>query len=140
MPFRKLTPVGSLPPSWRYLWTASRPVNNVPDISTGSPTFSERMSASSQGVLSFIMPNSVKPAVDLTIAVKLHALTSIRPAHVADAHKKRGRKAIGGANLHAEQGRFAAESHRADAKFVRRVQDVLLEFVQFGNRVAVFEA
>src|SRR6187401_2859881 len=115
MPFRKLTPAGSLPPSCRYLCTASRPVNKVPEISTASPTFSERTSTSSQGVLSFTIRNSVKPAVDFTIAVKLHALPAIRPTHVADAHEERSGQAIGGANLHPEQRRFASKPHRPNA-------------------------
>ena len=79
----------------------------------------------------------IKPFLNFTIRIQRHALTPIRPAHVADAHEKGRGQAVRRANLHAQQRRLAAESHRADAEFVRRLQDVLLERVEFGDRIAV---
>src|SRR3989442_15751237 len=49
MPSRRLTPGGNRPPSCRYLWTASRPVNTTPDIRTSSRTFSARIFSSVKG-------------------------------------------------------------------------------------------
>src|SRR6185369_18081948 len=118
MPLRRFTPGGSFPPSCRYLCTASRPVNNVPEISTASPTFSERISPSSHGVVSFAI--SIEPSLNLTGA-QLHALAPIRPAHVTDADKVGHQQPIRSADFHAEQNRLAAETHRPDAEFVRRV-------------------
>src|SRR6516162_4627625 len=58
MPSFNVTPGGSLPPSCRYLWTASRPVYTTPEISTSSPTFSARILSSVKGKVSLII---IKP-------------------------------------------------------------------------------
>src|SRR6266567_2146460 len=55
MPSRKLTPGGSLPPSCKYLCTASRPVKSTPEINTSSPTFSARIFSSVEGLVSWII-------------------------------------------------------------------------------------
>src|SRR5208283_621668 len=55
MPSRKFTPGGSWPPSCKYLWTASRPVNTTPVISTSSPTFNARIFSSVKGKESLII-------------------------------------------------------------------------------------
>src|SRR5438552_3778609 len=55
MPSRKLTLGGNVPPSCRYLWTASRPVNTIPDINTSSPTFSARIFSSENGKVSLFI-------------------------------------------------------------------------------------
>src|SRR5512139_3176443 len=90
----RLTPGGSRPPSCRYLWTASRPVNKVPVMVTSSPTFSARTAASVTGVESWIIVVSVKPFLDLAGRIECHALAAIGPAHVADADEIRGRQPI----------------------------------------------
>ena len=61
------------------------------------------------------------------------------PAHVADTHEIRRRHAVGRADLHAEQCRFAAEPHRADAQLIGSLEDVLLKFVQFRVGIAIVE-
>src|SRR5215204_5551601 len=113
MPFCRSTPAGSLPPSCKYLWTASRPVKRVPEISTASRTLSERMSASWHGVFSSVI--SVEPTFDIVGGIELHALAPISPAHITYAHKERGGEAIRGANFCTQQRRLAAKTHRADA-------------------------
>src|SRR6266478_3092708 len=55
IPSFNLTPGGSRPPSCKYLWTASRPVNNVPVMPTSSPTLSARMADSETGVARLII-------------------------------------------------------------------------------------
>src|SRR6266487_5588616 len=55
MPSLKLTPSGNVPPSCKYLCTASRPVNTVPEINTSSPTFSARIFSSVKGKDNLIM-------------------------------------------------------------------------------------
>src|SRR5258708_14620947 len=55
IPSVNLTPAGSFPPSCRYLWTASRPVNKVPLMPTSSPTLRARMTDSDTGVVRLIM-------------------------------------------------------------------------------------
>ena len=61
------------------------------------------------------------------------------PAHVADAHKIRRRHTVGRADFHTQQRRVAAKPHRADAEFVGRGKNVLLERIQFGVVIAVIE-
>src|SRR6185369_3126209 len=56
MPSRNFTSGGGVPPSCRYLWTASRPVNTTPEINTSSPTLSARIFSSVKGKLNFVMP------------------------------------------------------------------------------------
>ena len=67
------------------------------------------------------------------------ALAAIGPAHVADADEEGGGKAIGGADLYAEQGGLSAEAHRPDAEFVGSVEDVALEFGEFLGGVGIVE-
>ena len=66
-------------------------------------------------------------------------MTPERPAHVAHAHEIRRRHAIGRADFHAKQRGLAAETHRADAEFVRRFQNVLLQRVELWLRITVVE-
>src|SRR5208337_2969031 len=64
MPSRRFTPGGSLPPSCRYLWTASRPVNTTPEINTSSPTFSARIFSSVKGKVNCVIGHPFpKPCV-----------------------------------------------------------------------------
>src|ERR1041385_5570851 len=63
----------------------------------------------------------------------------IRPAHVAHADEIRRRQTIQHADFCAEQRRLAAETHWADAEFVRGLDDILFELVEFGIRIAVIE-
>src|SRR5690348_1792946 len=137
MPSRRLTPAGSLPPSCRYLWTASRPVKTIPLISTGSPTLRERIFSSVKGRLREII--SIQPFLDCAGAVEGGALAAVSPTHVADADKEGGGQSIGRADLHAEQSGFAAKTHRSDSEFIRGVQHVLLELIEFGNGIAICE-
>src|SRR5438067_1336948 len=121
IPSLKLTLAGSLPPSCKYLCTASRPVNNTPLISTASPTLSERIFSSVNGIVSFVMgTKSVEPFLNFSAGLQYHPLPPVGPAHVTDAHKKRGGHSVDGADLHAEQGRFATETHRPDPEIVGR--------------------
>ena len=69
--------------------------------------------------------------------IQRHALTPERPAHVADAHEKGRGQPVCRANFHAQQGRLAAKTHRADAEFVRGFQNVLLQRVKLRHRIAV---
>src|SRR5687768_6164587 len=104
---------------------------------TSSPTLSERIVCSEIGTFSSII--LIEPGLDFAGVVEDSALAAIRPAHVADAHEERRGQAIGRANFHAEQSRFAAETHRANAEFIRGVQNVLLKLVEFGIRIPIIE-
>src|SRR5687767_5653534 len=73
------------------------------------------------------------------VAVQRDTLPAISPAHVTDTHEERCRKAIGRADFYAEQGGLATKTHRPYAEFIGSVEDVLLEFIEFGNRIAVLE-
>ena len=68
------------------------------------------------------------------IRTQRHALAAIGPAHVADADEIGRRQAVRHTNFHAQQRRLAAKTHRADAEFVGRLQNVLLQLVQFRIR------
>src|ERR1043165_2376578 len=68
MPSRRLTPGGNAPPSCKYLWTASRPVNTTPEINTSSPTLSARILSSVKGKLSFVMAD-----ISLQTGLEVHA-------------------------------------------------------------------
>src|ERR1039457_4373895 len=82
---------------------------------------------------------SIQPLPNFPLRIQRHALTTERPAHVADAHEIRRRHAVRRADLHAQQRRLAAKTHRADAEFVRRLQNVLLQRVPLRLGVAVVE-
>jgi hypothetical protein len=82
---------------------------------------------------------SIQPLPNFPICIQRHALTPIHPAHVADAHEIGRGQAVRRANLHAQQRRLAAETHRADAEFICCLQNVLLQPVEFGIRIAVVE-
>src|SRR6516162_10031124 len=142
MPSCKLTPSGSCPPSCKYLCTASRPVKRRPLIATSSPTFKARLADSEMGVVSWIIsPASllIEPVLDTALRRESDALPPIRPAHVAYAYKIRGRQAIEHADFRAQQRRFATEAHRADAKLVRGLNNVLLKAVELRLRIMVTE-
>src|SRR6266446_1356235 len=128
IPSFNLTPGGSRPPSCKYLWTASRPVNSVPVMPTSSPTLSARMADSETGVPRLIISKwsddhsshsshqshengvSVEPFLDIPVCIEAHALPSVSPAHVTDAHKKGGWKPVCGADLCAQQCRFSPKT------------------------------
>src|SRR6266404_7789801 len=153
IPSFNLTSGGSRPPSCKYLWTASRPVNSVPLIPTSSPTLSARMADSETGVARLIISKwsddhsshtshsshqshedgvSVEPFLDIPVCIEAHALPSVSPAHVTDAHKKRCRKPVRCADFRSQQRRFSSKTHRADSKLVGRLNNVLLQALQFG--------
>src|SRR6516164_5895472 len=113
MPSRRLTPSGSWPPSCRYLWTASRPVNKVPEMETASPTLRPRMALSETGVVREIIA-SIQPTKDFAVRSQGHSLAAIGPAHVTDADEKRGGQPVQNADLGPEQSGLAAETHRAN--------------------------
>src|SRR6185369_9878847 len=137
MPSRRFTSGGSLPPSCRYLWTASRPVKRVPLMRTSSPTLSERTLASEMGVVREII--LIKPFFNFSLGAQRDALAAISPTHIADAHEEGGGQTVQDADLGAEQGGLAAETHRADAQFVCGIDDVFFEFIEFGVGIAVVE-
>ena len=83
--------------------------------------------------------SSVKPLSNLPIRIQSHALTPERPAHIAHAHEIRRRHAVRHADFHAQQRRLAAKTHRADAEFVRRFQNVLLQRIQLRLGIAVVQ-
>src|SRR5208283_5160207 len=138
MPPWNFTAAGNWPPSCRNLWTASRPVNNVPVIATASPTFSARTAASETGVVSVIM--SIQPFPDAALLVQRHALAPVGPAHVADADEVGGGQAVEHADFGAQQGGLAAKAHRADTEFVGGLHNILLQLVQFRIWVVVVQS
>src|ERR1700744_903475 len=145
MPSRRFTPEGSLPPSCKYLWTASRPVNTTPDISTSSPTFRVRTFSSVKGKVSLIMiasinqvdrlvnSRSIEPFLNICLRVQNHPLAAIGPAHVTDADKERCGHAIGRAYFHAQQCGLAAKPHGTDAEVIGGFQNILFQRVQLRN-------
>src|SRR5436190_24331952 len=135
MPLRRLSSGGNSPPSCRYLCTASRPVKNIPLIATSSPFLSARIFSSVNGAEREIM--LVKPLGDFALSVEFDALPTVRPAHVTDADEERRRQAIRRAHFHPEQRCFAAKTHRADAQFIRRLQHILFERVEFRHGIAI---
>src|SRR5688572_8716878 len=145
MPSRRLTPGGSSPPSCRYLCTASRPVNTTPLMATSSPTLSARILSSvkgrERGIIAGFgkLSRSIQPLRDLAIAIQFDATPAVGPAHVAHADEIRRRHAVRRADLHAQQRGLAAETHRADAEFVGRLEDVLLQRVELRLGIAVVE-
>src|SRR3954462_15471700 len=94
----------------------SRPVKMTPEIKTSSPTFNDRTVCSEMGIFSSII--SVEPGLDRAIFGEDSALAPIGPAHIADADEKGGGQAIDRANLDAQQGSLAAETHWSNAKLV----------------------
>src|ERR1035441_9675757 len=112
-------------------------------MATSSPTLSARMAASETGVVSWIIGglelSLVKPFLGLSVRVERHTLAPIRPTHVADADEIGGGQAIQHANLGAKQGGLAAETHWADAKLVRGLDNVLLQLAEFRIWVGVVE-
>src|ERR1041384_2731944 len=135
-PFRE-TPSGSRPPSCRYLWTASRPVNTTPLTTTASPTFSTRTCSSEIGVCSDIMCPLVETLLDAPVPRKRGPLPPICPAHVADAHEIRSGHAVDRADFHTEQRCLPAKPHGTDPELVGRLPDVLLQPVQFRHRISI---
>src|SRR5438270_242799 len=104
MPSRKLTAAGSCPPSCKYLWTASRPVNRTPEISTESPTLSARVFSSVKGLVSWIIKtNSIEPLFYVATGCERHSLPAKGPTHIADTHKIRSRQPVGRDNLYPQQ-------------------------------------
>src|SRR5579885_3518957 len=126
MPSLKLTG-GSLP-SFSHLWTASRPVNTTPEISTMSPTLSARTFSSVKGAESWIIADSsIKPLLDLALGSDESALPPVRPAHIGHRHEEGGRQAVEQADLGPEERRLAVEAHGADSELVGLAGDLLLE-------------
>src|SRR5688572_9982965 len=110
----------------------------MPLISTSSPTLSERIFSSVNGRVTGII--LIKPLLDFAGLAERCALAAIRPAHVADADKEGGGKAIGGADFYAEQRRFSAEAHGPNAEFVGGAEDIALKFGQFLGGIGVVES
>src|ERR1022692_2059347 len=84
-------------------------------------------------------PFSIQPFFNPSIGIECHPLATVRPAHIADADKIGGRQSVQHADFRAEQSCPAAETHRTDAEFVGRFDDVLLELGELRIRIVVVE-
>src|SRR5215510_13844166 len=81
----------------------------------------------------------IAPLFNLPFRIEFHTLTPIRPAHVADADEIGGRQTVEDTDFCSEQGRFSAKSHWPDAEFVRGIDDVLLEAIEFWIFVLIIQ-
>jgi hypothetical protein len=81
---------------------------------------------------------AVEPAFDRAgLRVERDAQAPERPAVVSHRDEETRGEAIQDADLTADQRRVSAEAHRADAKRVGRLHDVILELRQLRMRVCV---
>lgn len=77
--------------------------------------------------------------MDPPVSFEDNPLAAEGPAHVADADEVAGRQAVEHADLAAEEGRLAAETHRADAEAVGRFHDVFFQTREGWHAVPVVE-
>src|SRR3990172_3184525 len=113
--------------STSHLWAVSRPVRRIPLNRTGSPTLSRRMASGERGRVSVC--TAASSWVSNVFAVHDHPAATVGPAHVGHGHEVAGRKSVETGGFDSQQGRVAAETHRADPEPI-----ALLEETRFKGR------
>src|SRR5690349_24763974 len=131
---------GSTPWSKMRICVRSRMPMMCPWTTTSSPARSLRISASSVmgNVTSCVAMSGLPVELDGAVGGHVRGRAPRGPALVVDRHRVQGHVRVRVLDVALQDGHVAAQAHRADARFVQQLEELLLELSH--DRVGVARA